>query len=255
MDRAGLPMRGPRVLVVRSGANPFARLPAGSSLEIVERVSHSIEPLDVPPSAFERHADLTLFTSQVTVERVLSDDRLAPRLRAAAFGGRVVAVGGATESSLRRLGLPPDVVAKGSGESVLDHLPAGLEGVHVLFPCAEDATPELAAALTRRGAAVSKVPVYRKVPVPADEDLGRQIVQRPFTAFCVTSPSAATWLFRGLPVAAAERLKETPAVVLGRYTRRYLESHGVARIAVAEEPRFDAAARLLEKLAGEGVGQ
>ena len=67
MSEAGTSDReGPRVLVVRSGANPFARLPTRTGLAIVERVSHSIAPLPVPPAVFERHADYVVFTSQVT---------------------------------------------------------------------------------------------------------------------------------------------------------------------------------------------
>lgn len=245
---------GARVLIVRSGANPFARiLPRAGlrlQLQIVERVSHAIEPLSPPRDAFDGKADLVLFTSQVTVERLLGDEALAPRLRALAEGARVVAAGTATEGALRRHGLDPGIVAKGGGESILECLPRHLEGLRVFLPCAEDGTPELPDALRRRGAVVTRVPVYRKVPSPPDPDLAREIVDRPFKAFCVTSPSAATWLFAGLPLEAAKRLRETPAVVLGPYTRRYLESHGIARIAVTDEARFDAAARLLETLAG-----
>jgi uroporphyrinogen-III synthase len=225
-------------------------MPSASGIEVVERASHSIEPLEVPPSAFDRPADLAIFTSQVTVERLLSDDRLAPRLRGAVAGGRVVSVGRSTEAALRRHGFPPEVVARGSGESILDGLPSRMDGMHVLLPRAEDATPELPEGLTRRGAQVTLFSVYRKVPAPPDGDLARQIVDRPFRAFCVTSPSAATWLFGGLTEAAARRLRETPAVVLGRYTRRYLESRGIARISVTDVPRFDSAARLLETFAG-----
>lgn len=239
----------PRVLVVRSGANPFARMPTSSGIETVERVSHSIEPLEVAASTFDRPADLVIFTSQVTVERLLSDARLAPRLRGAVAGGRVVSVGRSTEAALRRHGLPPEVVARGSGESILDGLPSRLEGIRVLLPRAEDATPELPEGLARRGAEVTLLSVYRKVPVPPDGDLARQIVDHPFRAFCVTSPSAATWLFGSLTEAAARRLRETPAVVLGRYTRRYLQSRGITRISVTDVPRFEAAARLLQTLA------
>jgi uroporphyrinogen-III synthase len=239
----------PRVLVVRSGANPFARIPMSSGIEVVERASHSIEPLDVAASTFDRRADLAVFTSQVTVERLLADSRMAPRLRGAVAGGRVVSIGRSTEAALRRHGLAPDIVARGSGESILDGLPSRLDGMHVLLPRAEDGTPELPEGLTRRGAEVTLVSVYRKVPAPPDGDLSRQIVEHPFRAFCVTSPSAATWLFGGLTEAAAQRLRETPAVVLGRYTRRYLESRGIARISVTDVPRFDAAARMLETLA------
>jgi uroporphyrinogen III methyltransferase / synthase len=240
----------PRVLVVRSGANPFARLATRSGLEIVERVSHTIQPLPVSPAAFERRLDYVVFTSQVTVERLLSDAELAPVVRRAIAGGKLVAVGPATEGALRRRGLFPDVVARGGAESVLERLPRRLEGLQFLHPCAEDATPELGEGLRRRGASVTRLAVYRKVPTPPDPALAAEILARPFSAFCVTSPSAATWLFSGLPVEAAARLRETPAVVLGPYTRRYLESHGVAHIAVTDEARFDAAAKMLDTLAG-----
>ena len=137
---------------MRSGANPFARLPARSGIELVERASHSIQPLAPAASAFDRPADFAIFTSQVTVERLLADETLGPRLRAAVAAGRVVAVGLATEGALRRHGLPADVVAAGSGEAILERLPRHLDGRHVLLPCAEDAAPELyeAAEATRR---------------------------------------------------------------------------------------------------------
>jgi len=246
---------GPRVLIVRSGANPFARLPTRTGLEIVERVSHSIAPLPVPLTVFDRREDYVVFTSQVTVERLLTDEALAPAARRVIAGARLVAVGPATEGALRRHGLFPDVVARGGAESVLGRLPKRLEGIHVLHPCAEDASPELAEGLHRRGASVTRVPVYRKVPTPPDPELAREIVDNPFRAFCVTSPSAATWLFHKLPPEAANRLRETPAVVLGPYTRRYLESHGVEHIAVTDEARFDAAAKMLEALAGGAPAQ
>jgi uroporphyrinogen-III synthase len=138
----------------------------------------------------------------------------------------------------------------GSFKTVTIKLPRRLDGMQVLHPCAEDASPELAEGLHRRGATVTRVPVYRKVPTPPDPELAREIVERPFRAFCVTSPSAATWLFTKLPAEAARRLRETPAVVLGPYTRRYLESHGVAHIAVTDEARFDAATKMLEGACG-----
>jgi len=245
----------PRVLVVRSGANPFAKVSLGSGVELVERSSHTIVPVVVPPSVLSQPADLVIFTSQVSVERVLGDASLAEAVRAAAQGGRIVAVGEATAAALRRRGLPPDVTAGGSAEAILASLPRRLDGVTALLPCGDDGAIEMDEALRSRGARVSRVVVYKKVPVPADRELSEQIERRPFAAFCATSPSAARWLFGSVSDDAAARLRETPAVVLGRFTRRYLESHGVSRIAVADEPRFDAAARLLERLATGAADQ
>jgi uroporphyrinogen-III synthase len=99
-----------------------------------------------------------------------------------------------------------------------------------------------------------RVVLYRKVPNPRDPGLEKEIVARPFAAFCTTSPSAATWLFEGLGEEAIRRLRGTPAVVLGRFTRRFLESHGVSRIEVTEEARFAEAVRLLETLAAGPEG-
>lgn len=243
-----------RALVVRSGANPFVSFGTGEEVEIVERVSHTIEPVEPPASAFSAPADLTILTSQVTVERVLGD-ALGPAFRRAAAGGRTVAVGTATESALRARGLPPQIVAKGFGESILEALPRDLEGRHVLFPCAEDASLEVPEGLRARGATVSRIVVYRKVANPADPALEREILEQPFAAFCTTSPSAARWLFAGLGSGAAERLRRTPAVALGPFTRRYLESRGVEHIEVAGEARFAAAARLLETLATAAAGK
>ena len=247
-------MSEPRVLVVRSGANPFARVGELPGIEVVERLSHSIAPVDAPVSAFDRPADFMVFTSQVTVERLLSGGELEARVRAAAGRGRVVAVGSSTAEALRRHGLVPAIVGGGSGDSTIEALESQLDGCHVLLPCAEDATPELPDALRSRGATVTCVVVYRKVPVPPDADLARQIVDRPFAAFCATSPSAARWLFADLPETASARLRRTQAVVLGRYTRRYLETHGVERIAEAESARFESAARLLSELATASAG-
>lgn len=242
-------MSRPRVLVVRSGANPFAQMGESDVVEVVERSSHEIRPVDPPEGAFPERADLCAFTSQVAVERVTRDAALAARWQEAARGARLAAVGTATAGALEARGIGPVLAGGGSAEDLLAALPRSLEGWTVLLPCGEDASPELPEELHRRGARIASVVVYRKVPRPRDADLAREIVERPFAAFCTTSPAAAEWLFAGLDAAAATRLRGTPAVVLGRFTRRDLEGHGVEKIAVAPEARFESAMRLLEHLA------
>jgi len=239
----------PRVLVVRSGANPFLSMEGSGAVEVVERVSHSIEPVEPPEEAFAEPADLAIFTSQVAVERVAGDPRLLSRFSQATSGARLAAVGPVTAEALRRRGIEPALVAAGSGEALLEALPERLEGCRVLLPCGEDAAPELPDGLRRRGASVRRAVVYRKVARHRDEALEREILERPFAAFCTTSPSAAQWLFEGLGDPAADRLRATPAVVLGRFTRRFLEARGVGRISVASEQRFSSALSLLEELA------
>jgi uroporphyrinogen-III synthase len=241
----------PRALAVRSGANPFVSLAQSSRIEILEKTSHSIERLDPDDAVLDAPAHFAIFTSQVAVETLFADPRRAALFRSATAGGRVVAVGAATREALSEQGIAVDIVAEGSGASVLERLPGNLEGKRFLLPCGEDATPELPERLNSRSARVARLVLYRKVPRPRDPGLEREILENPFAAFCATSPSAARWLFGGLGEAATRRLQQTPAVVLGRFTRRFLESHGVSRIEVTEEARFSEAVALLEALATE----
>lgn len=239
----------PRALVVRSGANPFLSMTPSSRLEITEKVSHSIRPVEPGAVQLRANPDFVIFTSQVAVERAFGDAHLAAFFNKAAESARVIAVGAVTGEALNAKGIQTDLVAGGSSESVLEHLPARLDGKRILLPCGEDAAQELPERLRSRGARPMRVVLYRKVPNPRDPNLEKEIVGNPFAAFCTTSPSAATWLFEGLGEEAIRRLRATPAVVLGRFTRRFLESHGVARIEVTEEARFAEAVRLLETLA------
>lgn len=247
-------MSSPRVLVVRSGANPFVSLARSTRVEIVEKLSHSIVSVEPEAGALEAPADWVIFTSQVAVERALGDPGLAPRFRKGSAGARLVAVGAATGDALGSRGAAADLVAGGSAESVLERLPLDLAGRRVLLPCGEDASPDLPERLRSRGASVNRVVLYRKVANPREPAFEAEILERPFAAFCTTSPSAARWLFQGLGEAATTKLRETPAVVLGRYTRRFLEAHGVVRIEVTEEARFAEAVALLEVLATAPAG-
>ena len=241
-----------RVLVVRSGARPFAKGGEDCSVEVIEKVSHWIEPLLRGREALSRPADLAIFTSQIAVERILSDSRLASLFRESLAGGRVVAVGPATARALERRGITANIVASGSAADVLESLPRELSGMRILLPRGVDSKPELPAELARRGAQVAVVELYRKVAEPADPALGKEIVSRPFAAFCVTSPSAGGWLFSGISEAATDRLRRTVAVALGPSTRDFLVGRGVERVEVPRRATFSEATRLLEGLAATG---
>ena len=240
---------------MRSGTRAFAAPDSDPGLEIFERVSHAIVSVALPADAFADPVDYAVFTSVTTVERLFTEEGVRASLLKSLGGGRVVAVGTATAASLREHGVPPAIVAAGSGETILNRLPPDLDGRRILLPCAEDAASRLPEALVARGARVTRLDVYRKVPAPADVGLDREILKRPFVAFCATSPAAAAWLFEGRAEPAAQRLRETPAVVLGPSTRRSLEARHVARICTAPEPRFPAAAALLGLLATAPSGK
>jgi uroporphyrinogen-III synthase len=244
----------PRVLVVRSGANPFLSITPSERVEVVEKVSHSIQPVE--PAEYQLRAvpDFLVFTSQVGVERAFGDERFATFFRKAAESAHVVAVGEVTGGALAAKGIAADLVAGGSAESILERLPVRLDGKRVLLPCGEDGAQELRERLRSRGAQAMRVVLYRKIPNKHDPKFEREIIEKPFAAFCTTSPSAASWLFEGLGDGAIRRLRAIPAVVLGRFTRRFLEGHGITRITVTEEARFSEAMAALEALAAGPAG-
>jgi uroporphyrinogen-III synthase len=244
-----------RVLVVRSGENALPFAPEIGDLEVVEKISHQIVPLAPPEDVLDEPADLAIFTSQIAVRRVTEDAALRERFTAAIRAGRIAAVGPATAEALAGEGFAPAIVARGSAENVLQDLSGRLDGMRILLPRGEDAAEELSEGLIHRGARVVPLVLYRKVPRPPDVEIGREILERPFAAFCVTSPAAARWLLEGLSSAATEKLRVTPAVVLGRFSARFLDAHGVRRIEISPEATFGSAAELLAALARGEKGQ
>lgn len=242
----------PRALVVRSGARSVLEDAGEVRVEIVERVSHAIEGVGVVEPA--ESADLVIFTSRVAVAQGLAG-RNGERLRAGFAAARRVAVGEGTAKALRDNGLAAEVVAEGSAEAVLAALPERLEAVRVLLPCGEDASLGLPERLRARGASVTRLVVYRKIANPPDPALAEEILERPFAAFCATSPAAGAWLFDGLGAPALAALRATPAAALGASTRAFLVDRGVERVAVAADARFSSVLRLLEALATPPAGQ
>ena len=240
-----------RVLVVRSGAitSAFPRPRDASQFELVETTSHSVQSLAPDLDVLQEPADYAVFTSQISAGMLFDNADLAAQFRRAIGSGKIAAIGEATAATLRERGISPDIVAAGSGESMLDRLPARLDGLRILLPRGEDATEDLPEGLAHRGARLAPLVLYRKIPVPRPNGFDRGIVERPYAAFATTSPSAAVWLFSGASAGALAKLRETPAVVLGRFTGRYLESHGVARVEIAREPSFSSVLERLEELA------
>ena len=208
--------------------------PDAAGFEIVEKVSHSIEPVDPDPRtarAARRSRRSSRARSRAAFFGRLGSSGL---FRQALAGGRVAAVGEATGGRPCRARLAPTSSPADPARASSTRCPRRLDGWRVLLPRGEDATAELPEGLRAAGAHASP---GRHLPQgPAVRRSGastREIAEGSFAAFCATSPSAAHWLFAATPKRRRGRLRATPAVVLGRFTRRYLESHGVARIECA----------------------
>jgi uroporphyrinogen-III synthase len=232
-----------RFLVVRSGERvfPSSLVP---DLQVVERQSHAVETLPARP--VNGPFDLAIFTSRSAADRFLERDDLLSTLP-----GRVIAVGPATAERFRS-GLSVEVEeGGGSVRQTLDKLPRNLSGTRVLVPQGEDADPQLREELTRRGARVASLLLYRKVALPYDPELDSSITASPsLVAFCVTSPSAARWVLEGAGEAARARLKRTIAIALGDSTRNTLAARQVARVEIARPPTFETVARIAAELGG-----
>lgn len=242
-------MSVPRILVVRSGERPVSKWGKLAGVEVVERESHRVEAAAIRRDALRTPFDLAVFTSQIGVDRMLNAGEISDQFRRALQSARVAAVGPSTAGALRSRGIEPALVGASSAESVLAELPESLSGWRVLLPCGEDASQELPTELERRGARVDRLVLYRKMVNPQDRDLGREILEHPFALFCATSPAAARWLFDSAGDEGIRRLRDTPAVVLGPSTRRFLEEKGVREIHAARPGTYEGAAEALARLA------
>ncbi len=241
----------PRVLVIRSGARPFGTV---SGVEVMEYVSHTIEPVATEAADWTGGFDTVIVTSQTAVERIARDAAHTEAFRSVLESARLVAVGEATAELLRLHGYAPDDVAAGSARSVLEGLSESAAGRSVLWPSGAEASLDLVSLLGERGARVRRVVLYRKRPTPQGPGLSAEVLVRNPSAFCATSPAAADWLFAGLTPEAAEQLRATPAVALGSPTLERLSALGVERVHVAPEARFRSAGTLLEQLARDSAG-
>jgi uroporphyrinogen-III synthase len=135
----------------------------------------------------------------------------------------VAAVGKGTARALADAGLAVDVVGPGGGRELAAALELA-EGARVLFPCAEEALPDLSAALEERGHAVERLPVYRTLPVAA-ADLAPDADARIFM-----SPSSVR---AALAWERAHPGRHTVRVALGASTMEALEREGLNAVNAA----------------------
>jgi uroporphyrinogen III methyltransferase / synthase len=168
------PLFGRKILVTRAEekGSRFGRLLEERGAEVLQvplirlEDPDSWEPLD---SAFARIASFQhlLFTSATTVDRFF--ERFRPRAAAGTLPDslRITVVGPRTAQAVARWGHGAKRVAEVfQAEGMLDALPeSDVAGREILFPRAQEARELLVEELTRRGARVTVVPVYRNVLV------------------------------------------------------------------------------------------
>lgn len=166
------PLFGKRILVTRAREQASALSERLRSLgaEPVEFPTIRIEPpadgyaaLDAALARLATY-DWVVFTSASGVAHAWERLRKAGR-DARAFGGaRIAAIGPATETALRGVGIHPDFVpAEFVGEAVAAEFPEPVQGKWILLPRAEEAREVLPETWRAAGATVEVAPAYRTV--------------------------------------------------------------------------------------------
>lgn len=197
------PLFGQRVLVTRprSQASALSRLLLQEGAEAVELPAISIESLpDMTKMdrALSRLAefDWVVFTSTNGVEAFFS--RLFQQGKdARSLGGiRIVAIGEATASALRRHGITADLVPQDfSSQGILQSLGRHkVAGARFLLPRADLAGEELAEELAGLGARVEQVVTYRTVPARRSSALARKVFKDGIDIVTFTSASTVRGL-------------------------------------------------------------
>lgn len=176
-----LPLAGRRILVTRPRAQ------ARSLLELLARqgaIGISLPLIRTEPAGDAARIaeavrcistyDWVLFTSANSVQHFFSSAN--GEIPDPAGLRNAAAVGPATAQALRARGIAPALIAEGqTGASlarcVIERSGSSTAAPRVLFPCAEESSPETARTLREAGALVEELPVYRTVaeaPSPAD---------------------------------------------------------------------------------------
>ncbi len=108
---------------------------------------------------------------------------------------RVAAVGPATASALRAVGVPVDLISRGgSALALAAEFPRAAQGGRLLLPQSELAPQTLADGLAAKGWAVDRVGAYRTVPTPPSPSVAEDLRGGRFEAVLLTSASTVTAL-------------------------------------------------------------
>jgi len=179
------PIFGKRVLVTRSRhqASRLSELLDQQGAEPIEMPTISIEAmpdyqeLDKALAGLSDYAWVT-FTSANGVDAFL-DRLLKQGLDARELKGiKICAIGPATAKALAQLGLVVDYMPKEYvSESIIEGFAdKDILGKRILLPRAEEARPELVEGLSRLGALVDEIPVYRTAQPSETLSRGKQMI-------------------------------------------------------------------------------
>ncbi|MGJ5819442.1 uroporphyrinogen-III synthase [Paludibaculum fermentans] len=221
MYGANQPLHGQRVVVTRARSQAgslSARLRALGA-DVLELPVIDFVPLEFSAPDFKSY-DWAIFTSVNGVEFFF--DKVKPE-----SGPKLCAIGSATAEALRQRGLEPSVVPdEYLAESVVAALSAeGLEGRSILLPRASVGRDVIPEELTKLGARVDVLPVYKTIVPPelAQQAQALLLAAKP-NWITLTSSSTVKNL---LAAAGPELVSASKIASIGPVTSEVARRHGL----------------------------
>ena len=186
------PLFGKTIVVTRSRTQASRMSAKLSTLgaKVIEFPTIEITPLEANIGDLEQYK-WVIFTSQNAVQIFFDKLFSSKRDVRSLANAKIAAIGSATSDELVKYGIRCDLVPeKFVAESLLESiLPQIQAGDNILIPCSEDARPVLSEGLTKGGAIVDRVHIYKStLPKPTDE----QTLDAVKNADCITFASSST---------------------------------------------------------------
>ncbi len=250
------PLFGKKVLVTRARhqASALSKLLMEHGAEAVEMPTIEIEAtpdhrgLDKAISSLSEY-NWVIFTSTNAVE-VFFDRLHANGLDSREFGGiRVCAIGPATSGALEKRGLLPDYVPQ---EYASEGIVAGfkkqnIRGSRILLPRAEAAGEELLEGLSRLGARVEQVAIYRTVPPGDVVSRGKQMLLKGEIDIVTFTSSSTVRNLVSILGDKSKALDGTRVACIGPITAATAAELGIRVDIVAEEHTIPGLVRSIEQ--------
>lgn len=235
----------PLILVTRTrpAATALIERLAERDLEAFECAPFQLEPPEKPRDvaddlATALPADRVIFTSQEAARQAVGMVGPGPLNRAL-----VIVPGQGTAALARELGLDNVIFPErhGTSEAMLS-MPElrDVEGLDILILAAAGGRGLMGEVLERRGAAVERIHVYRRVACKLPPDAAERIDAAARVATLGASLEAVSGLVEGLPEKATRRLFESPLVVPSKRVAQHASDLGFTDCHVASGASDDA---------------
>jgi uroporphyrinogen III methyltransferase/synthase len=257
-------LAGKRLVITRAAAQSEAmahELSARGAIPVVLPLVSFADPEDFAPvdaaiNGIDRFDWMILTSAQAVRALVKRSEELKRSLIGSKGKLRIAAVGPITAEAARCARLPVEYVAKThAGVALAEELGDKLQGVKVLLPRSDRASPDLPFTLRHYGARVTEVIAYRTLrPTSEDQEELRQIAQGSADAVLFFSPSAVQYFAELFGSEQLRALQDKLAITaVGPVTANALREAGVQRTVLAGDTTAAAVVDALEKYFASAV--